>query len=282
MHKPPTKSAASSLGAGYTIRSKYFGLFVVLTASLLLFATQAIFAASVTEGYNSSEELPAGTVVSISQDDPSLVERTNLNNSAYIAGVTANVGDGLVEIGNAASQVFVAVSGDSAVLVSTEGGTIQKGDLLGPSAISGVAQKIAVNSTGRVLGVALGDFDGTNGQTRTVNGKEITIGLLDMQLLPADSPGSSHGATSFLERVGIAVTGSEVSVTRVLVAGLVFITVTFIAGVMLYGSIKGTFQAIGRNPMASKSIYSSLIHVTLAASTILLIGLLAAYLVMVV
>lgn len=282
MHQSPQKTALTSLGAGYTTRSKAFGLFVVFTAILLFSASQIVQAASVTEGYNTSEDLPIGTVVSISQQDPGLVERTNLNNSAYIAGVTTGAADGLVAIGNSASQVFVAISGDSPVLVSVEGGNIEQGDLLGPSSVSGVAQKTSVNGGGRVLGVALTGFDGSSGETQTIDGKEFSIGLIEMQLLPADSPGSSRGSSSFLERVGIAVTGSEVSASRVIIAGLVFVTVMIITGIMLFSSIRGTFESIGRNPMASKSIFSGLIHVTLAASTILLIGLLGAYLVMVV
>jgi len=280
MHQPPLKTFLFSLGAGYQSGSKAFGLFVVSGLILLLLTPSLIFAAAVTEVFESSEVLPAGTVVSVSREAAGQVERTNINNSAYVAGVVASEAEGLVALDSSTGQNYVAVSGDASILVATINGNIVKGDLVGPSNISGVAQKTTEGAGGKVLGIAMSDFDGTAGQAQTVNNQEVSIGLVPVRLLLTDMAATNQGDPSFISRIGIAVTGSEVSTVRVIISSLIFMTVLFVSGMMLFSSIRGTFDSIGRNPLASASIFSGLTRVTLLATVILMIGLAVAYLVM--
>lgn len=281
MHQPPQKLAKSSLGAGYLTRSKAFGLFVVLTALLFMPVPISAEASAVTRGYNVSESLPPGTLVSVSQSDPNSVEPTNINNAAYIAGTIATTGEGTIELGASSSQVYVAISGDAQMLVSDVAGDIVKGDLIGPSSISGVGQKVSKESGGKVIGVAQSDFDESTAEKQTIEGKEVSIGAIPMQVLLSEVAGSAQSPTSFLENVGVAVTGSYVSVVRVIIASLIFVTILIVSGMMMFGGIKGAFMSIGRNPLASESIYTSLMHATVVASTVMVLGLVVAYMVMV-
>lgn len=279
MHQPPPKTALVSEGASYSIRSKAFGLFVVFGLIIFAIYARGVMAASIAEGFSSSQELPLGTVVSVSQFDPGKVEPTNVNNASFIAGIASSPDGGLVTLGEQAGQAFVTINGDSPVLVSDLNGEVREGDLLGPSIISGVAQRTTVVEGGPVLGVALGDFNKDSTKTERVNGREVAIGLVPMRLLLTEVAGRQEGEIPFLQKIGVAVTGSNVSTIRLIIASIIFVTVLFISGVIMFTSIRGTFDSVGRNPLASETIFKHLIHVTVVSSTVLIIGLAAAYLV---
>ncbi len=281
MTKPPQKLAITSLGASYYQRPRALGLFVFFGMICSLFVSVSVSASAVTEGFAAEENYPVGSVVSVSQNNPGKVELANIGNAAFITGVTAGVSDGLIALSNSASDIFVAVGGDSPVMVSTINGQIQEGDLLGPSAISGVAQRTTVVDGGRVLGVSLASFDGsTGGQSAEIGDQEVVIGLVPMRLLLTEVAGTQQDTLSFLERVGVAITGTEVSIIRIVISSVIFIVTIIISALLLHGSIRGSFNSLGRNPLASESIFSSLMHVTLVAATIMVLGVVVSYLVM--
>jgi hypothetical protein len=91
MRNPPQKLAMFSLGAGYTTRSKAFGLFVVFGLIFVLIPA-SLQAAALTEAYSSQSDVQQGMVVSLSRDNPDQIEGANLNNQDYIVGVATSPG----------------------------------------------------------------------------------------------------------------------------------------------------------------------------------------------
>ncbi len=69
---------------------------------------------------------------------------------------------------------YLTIAGQIAVKVCLEGGTIKKGDLLSSSSLSGYAMKSQGKQLGTIIGKALEDFDGKDGD------KGIIIALLNL------------------------------------------------------------------------------------------------------
>jgi hypothetical protein len=185
----------------------------------------------------------------------------------------------VVELGDSSASVFVAKSGDAQVYTSDFGGEVKTGDLLGPSVINGVAQKLDASQSAKAVGVALADFSSSAASSQDVDGRQVLIGMIPVRLLFGNVAQEASQQESVIEKVASAVAGEQVSTVRIVIAGIIVIASLAVSGFMLFGSIKGSFDSVGRNPLASDSIFASLSHVTFVASAVLIVGLVVAYLV---
>ena len=161
-------------------------------------------------------------------------------------------------------------NGNAHVLVTSEGGSIKKGDEITSSALAGFGQKADKN--GFVLGIALEDFEATQGQ-----GKIIVA--LDIRASSAAEGG--RGDLLRLIRQGIAAPLAEpLSALRYLLAVLMVI-ISFALGFIYFGRVARTgIEALGRNPLAAKVIQISIIFHIAITVVIVLIGLAVAYLIL--
>lgn len=259
------------------------GFFAVLFA----FLPTTVLAGSIGEGFTGAGKFTAGTAVSINKDNPEDIALAEVANSDYLLGVVQESGDNLLTFSKDGSRVTVAVSGQVAVFASDANGVIKKGDFVGASWLQGVAMRSNVTDERKMLGVALEDFDVAAakeyGEIETPSGKRsVKVAPLVVRLFDRETSPGQTAARTGLESFVNKLVGRDVSFARVLIGVLVFGISMVVCALFVYSAIRSSFISIGRNPLASSSIYSSLLHVSLLSTGIVLIGTSLAYIVLVV
>lgn len=254
----------------------------------VMLISPVVLAGSLSEGFPTADNYPNGTLVSIRNTVPTSVELANLNNNDYLLGTVESEGDSLLTISGSNSTVYVATSGDVQAFVSDVNGEVKKGDFVGSSWISGIGMKADKDSQQKLLGIALQSFSDVadsavkfaNIETPTgeVSAKvaKIAIRLFDREIGPA-----LNQQTSALENFASKITGKEVAFARIFAALALFVVSLIISGVFLSNAIRGSFISLGRNPLASSSIFASLMQVSGVSISLVLIGALIAYLVLI-
>lgn len=170
----------------------------------------------------------------------------------------------------------IITGGDNNVLVSSKNGAIKKGDLITSSDIAGVG--IKATQSGYVVGVALEDFprSGTTGTQGTV--------LTEVNIHYNVAEGSSVGLP-FLEQVGqgflnnLKNPSDFIRLSRYMMAGLVALFVIFISFFTFARSIRNGIEAMGRNPLAKKSIQTGMVINAIIISILAIFGLAVSYLI---
>jgi hypothetical protein len=221
-----------------------------------------------------------GTVVPLASKDlkSMLGVVVPLNDSPIVLSPTAT---------SPSQQVLVATSGRYNLLVSNQNGSIQPNDYLSISAISGVAMK-AEASQEEVVGRAAAAFDGSHGLgSLTLKGSlgrstTVTIGSVtaDVRLAPNPMHQVNNQVPGFLNKIASGVANKTVSPVRIYLSVAIVLTVLFVTGSMFYGGIRSGISAIGRNPLAKKSIGRGLLQTVVAALIIFLAGIFAAYIIL--
>lgn len=270
---------------------------IVFVAVSILFSGSAIWAfnlgrttaQNVPQGYLSSQTLQPGLIVQLDPKNGSYIKPLTQANQTKMLGVVVTQNNTPLSLSNNSSQqqTYVASYGEYEVLVSTQNGPIKVGDYISVSAIGGVG--MATDSSQQiVLGKAVQAFDGranTVGSATLTNklGQRQTVALGDVPVqiaigrnpLYAKSP---NGVPHVLASAAQIVTNQPVSALRIY-AGLVILGVTLIiAAAVLYVGIRSSITAIGRNPLAKRTIIRGLISVIVTSLIVFIIGLLAVYL----
>jgi len=259
------------------------GLFVVLVATTM--------AQNVTQGYQSDASLQQGIIVELKKGDASKVVPLSQESETNMLGVVVAPNDAPVSLSEGADkqQIYVATYGQYDVLVSNQNGEIKQGDTITISSIDGVGMK-GDGSHEVVLGKAMESYDGmsnvqstaklttNSGSTRTV-----TLGRIAVNINVAHNPAyhpvvAQAGVPSFLAAAAEVVTDKQVGAVRIYASLLVLLIATVIAGSLLYAGVRTGMTAIGRNPLAKKSIVRNLLQVTIIAMIVFTIGLIAVYL----
>ncbi|HVS58169.1 MAG TPA: hypothetical protein VHD60_00315 [Candidatus Saccharimonadales bacterium] len=246
---------------------------------------------AVTVGYGSDSPLQYGLIVGLKPGDASKVVALSADRIKDMHGVVVPSTDATVTLsdGSAKSgQVYVATVGRYNVLVSTQNGPIHTGDYITISSLSGIGMK-ADQSEPVVLGKAAANFDGTgnvqgSATLKDVNGNNVAISLgripVDLGIDHNPLAGATSGVPGFLQNAAHIFTDQPVSTWRLYLALTLFIVAAIIAGSLLYGGVRSSMVAIGRNPLAKNRIMVNLFRVTLLSLTIFIIGVGAVYLVL--
>lgn len=185
-----------------------------------------------------------------------IVENPSISFTNSLEGVP------LVSLGN----VYTNVTGAN--------GSIKKGDFVTSSNVAGVAQ--LAKKSGYVLGVALEDYLQTDpGQVGKI--------LVSVNIRPAVL--SEGAGSNLMELIKDGVSGafeSPLSALRYVIAGIL-VVVSFVFGILHFGKMaKSGVEAIGRNPLAAKTIQFGILINVLIAIVIMAVGLGIAYLVLVI
>lgn len=260
----------------------------VAIATLMMFWSVPIAHAqsSISQGFNTEENLAPGTIVSQKQGEDT-VKSATLNDSNALIGVASS--QSLVELSSGAKQAQVVTSGTTKALVSDINGEIRAGDKIAISPLEGIGMKAIKN--GYVIGTAVADFseakDVTSRQIADKTGKKNTvkIGSIPIQVNVSyfeDIDVNKSILPEFILNIARSVSGKEVSVLRVLVALLVLVVGIISIGILLYSSVRSSIISIGRNPLAASAVNKSLLQVAFLSLGVLLIMLSAAYLILVV
>lgn len=266
--------------------------FIIVGLSLFVGFMSHAFAQDVAQGYLSDTTIQQGIVVQQKPGDPSRVQPLSQKNEGEMLGVVIAPNDAPVALssGDDKQQIYVATYGQYNVLVSSQNGPIVAGDTVAISALDGVGMK-SDNSRASILGKALEAFDGKSNVQSTARlrnslGGTQTVGLgrilVDVNVAhnPAYTPpvATPDGVPTFLAEAAQIVTDKPVGALRIY-SSLAILTVSIIiTGVLLYSGVRTSMIAIGRNPLAKKSILRNLLQIVLLGMIILTIGLIAVYL----
>ncbi len=168
--------------------------------------------------------------------------------------------------------VFVTSGGEAFVNVSTINGPIKKGDFITSSSIPGVGQKADVS--GQVLGIALQDYNVESSEQVgdilvQIDVKPNVVSDVKVNLIEAWRKGTQAPyltpLTSLRYVLAALVTGGA-----------------FVIGFASFGKTSGSgVEALGRNPLAHKTIERGIVFNMLLTAGIMLAGLVLAYLILV-
>lgn len=167
----------------------------------------------------------------------------------------------------------VMTSGKAYVLVTTLNGKIEKNDLIASSTLPGVGQKATIN--GFILGTALEAYNNSNPKA---------VGKILVAIKPNynNSFGDSRGNIFVIFKNGLnPYPLSQLTSLRYLLAFLI-VVLSFIIGIVYFGRIARTgIEAMGRNPLARRTIQLNIILNLILMVVIIFMGLGLAYFILV-
>ncbi len=272
--------------ARHLFRRLLLGLMFVLAAPIL--GGSFVHAQTVSTAYQTDGSVQKGMIVMLDPKNSKKVLPLSNKTDNAMQGVAVAANDTIVSFAGdgSAAEVFIATDGKYDVLVSTQNGTIKEGDIISISALDGIGMKADAGQS-VILGKALQNFDGSKAlSTATLKSKDgtqkVAIGLIQVDIGISHNPlavsVTGPPVPAFLKRAGDAVSGKPVSTVRLYAAlGVLFIT-GFMTASLLYGGVRSSLIAIGRNPLAKKSILRGLIQVVVLGMIVFVIGLFAIYL----
>lgn len=261
---------------------------IVVATPLVVLA--AAYGGGGVQGYGADAPIGNSTIVQLTGKDSNMVKTATKSQLQNMFGVTVDRNQLPLKITDKRlkNEVFVAVSGNYNVLVSTEGGAIAPGDYVTLSSVDGVAMKAGTEEK-TVFGRANGAFDGNgvllgSATLKDESGKSsktVQLGSIPVTIDIKRNPNEKSTKTDvpeFLERIGQAIAEKEVSPIRIYLS-LAITAISLIAGIaVLYSGVRNSIISIGRNPMSKKSIFRALLQVILTTLLILIVGLFAVYL----
>ncbi len=262
----------------------------ILVAPLSVAVGNVHAQASVAQSYATDEPLQAGMVVRLA-DDESKVAPVSQDKADDIYGVVVRANDTPLSLseGTGDQQIYVATSGNYQVLVSDQNGPIKQGDYIVVSAIEGIGMKVD-SSSEFVVGKALSDFDSsgtvlskTSVKDTAGNEQSVNIGYIQADININRNPthkGTEANVPGILQKAADAVANKSVTAVRVYLSVAVVVLVSIVACSILYAGIKTSMIALGRNPLARKSIFRNLFRIITVAFIILIAGLSTVYLIL--
>ncbi len=241
------------------------------------------------QGYRTEEKLLEGSIVVLGDDDVQSIRAANQDNNEGLLGIVIDTNESALTLSATEANTFVATSGKYQVLISDINGKIEEGDWITTSPIDAVGMT-ADGRQSRIIGKSLQKFDTATSanilstvQLTDAGGTErtVAIGKILIDISVGENPLSKNAierAPDFLVSIGESLAGKSISIIRVY-AALAIILITFaVGGATLYSTVRTSFIAIGRNPLAKRSVFSGLRQVLLIIFLIFLIGLSAVYL----
>ncbi|MCL4353977.1 hypothetical protein M1349_00710 [Patescibacteria group bacterium] len=169
----------------------------------------------------------------------------------------------------------VITAGDVFIRVSTANGGIKQGDGLTTSTIPGVAQK--ADKTGFIIGTALDDYSEKDTKK---------IGRILVSLSPRYNTDNLGGSVKTnlidtLRNAPQAMTLSPLVSLRYVLAAIIAI-LSFVLGFVYFGKVAmNGVEALGRNPLAGKLIQFSVVLNLILTMVIVGVGLIIAYLILI-
>ncbi len=249
---------------------------IIFIIVIIVINRENVFAQEVSSGIAISIPISGQNII-----NGSIISATNngyvLTKEAYdpaIFGVVSTRPAVSFEATSSASTYPVITNGKVYVRVSGINGEIKKGDFVTSSRTFGVGEK--VTATGFILGTALESYT-------PANSKEIGMILVSVNPRYNTAVESGQGVNLLLDFKSAVSSPflSPLTSLRYLLAVLVT-AVAFAAGFWYFGRFgKAGIEALGRNPLAAKTITLGIVFNLLLTIVIMFAGLLLAYLILV-
>lgn len=264
---------------------------ILATIAALCFLAPVAAAQSVSQAYDAPDGVQKGMIVMVDKTDSKRIMPLKDKNDADMLGVIVAANDTILSFGNdsKSSQVYVANNGKYEVLVSTQNGPIAVGDIITVSSVDGIGMK-ADTSQSVVLGKALTSFDGKTNVSSTMTlktttgSRKVSFGKVTVDISIAHNPiqvsVTGPPVPAFFKKAGEVITGKAVSTVRIYIALIVLLLTVFMSGNLMYGGVKSSLTAIGRNPLAKGAVSKGLLQVIILGVIVLVLGLFSVYLVL--
>jgi len=256
----------------------YLGVFLITTGLIFLYTfllPHPVFSFGIATGTALSvvaedQDVVPGDV--ISYIDGKYVKASKPFDSAMF-GVVTNEPAMTIDDTNLENSVLVVSDGEAFVRVSTTNGEIKRGDFVTSSGIPGVAQKADVG--GQMLGIALQDYSAASPETID----DILV-QLDIKFSTVES-NVRVNLIEFLRSGFQAPFLTPLTSLRYLLAALIT-GGAFVIGFASFGKTSGSgVEALGRNPLAHKTIQRSIVFNLILNTVVMMTGLVLAYLILV-
>jgi hypothetical protein len=255
-----------------------------------IFASSAQLQQGTVESYGTVQTLKAGLIVQLDPANPENVIPATQANISKTFGIVVDPTSSILSIqtlGKSPQNAYVTSSGNYPVVVSDQNGKISAGDYLTLSAIDGIAMKD--NTTALVIiGQATTSFNGVDNiigsqdVVNTLNSKKLVhLGSVKANIAITHNPllvSSSYNVPAFLKNFSKNVSGKVVSPWRIYIALILLLAICFIVGIMLYGAVRSSMIAIGRNPLSKHALSRGFIQIIVAAIIIFISGVFGVYL----
>lgn len=241
-------------------------------------------AALISQSYSTAEDLAVDSLVSLKDNSSDEVIAASHANADNLLGVIVNADSSSLSLmNNQANQVQVATSGTLQVLVSNLNGTIERGDYVTASPISGVGMKATDNA--RIIGIAQGTMQGGQAQTiKDSNNKDQTVTIGEVPVLVNVSSYFKQPEKtlipSSIQNVANAFAGRNVSSLPILVSAGIFVVTLVIVVIIVYSMIRSAIISVGRNPLSQSAVYRNVIQMSGLVLGILAAAFIAIYLVL--
>ncbi len=241
---------------------------------------------SISQGFLTSDNTPLGSIVSLQKDSSNYVSAATTSNVSNVLGVVIGADNSLLSLSDGQSnQIQVATSGVVQVLVSNINGSVNAGDQITASPISGVG--MIATSNVKVVGTAQ-DSLGNSGSSRQTytdkSGRKHTVNVGEIPLLVSLSyyykqPDKTL-IPSVIQNLANALAGKTVNSLPVIISLLIFIVTLVIVVSIIYSMIHGSIISVGRNPMSQAAIYRNLIQLSGLVVVILAVAVVSIYMVL--
>lgn len=168
-----TQSGVVVIGASAPTKAGVYKLWsegnVGIVGDLNIWGNLSFPGADVAENFEPQGDLPDGTVVIMGDGSYRSVKSSISSYDKTVIGVVSdNAGVIMGRADNGEERVPIAMVGVVGVLISTENGAIEKGDLLTTSDTPGYAMKATAPEVGTVIGKALESFSGKRGNIKAL------------------------------------------------------------------------------------------------------------------
>jgi len=268
-----------------TMAEQLFTSLLFVLIIICLFAVRAYAAnADISRSYQGDTNIVPGSLVSLDEKRDGYVVLANSKSPRQLIGVAVKVENSLIALNVPSGNVQVSVNGLANTLVSTMAGSIEVGDLVAESSISGVGAKAKPGD--KAIGIAQKQFssDSTDSKQQTITdakGKtaKVNIGYIPVLVSFSNVPGVSGYSQTAIEKWATGVAGRSVSLTRIIFCGIIAIIALSALVIMVYSSIRNSIIAVSRNPLAKPVIFEALAQVMSMVILVSIISILTMYLV---
>ena len=239
----------------------------------------------ITQGYNSSINLPAGAIVSIIKGSSNNVELASLVTADTMVGVVIDNNNAQVSLTSGSGQVQVATSGVNQVLVSDINGRIYSGEEIAASPINGVG--MAATQNAEIIGAAEGNFPNATSTKQTVTTANGTKQVVDIGNIPvlvnvgyyAKQPNKTLVPT-VIQNLANALAGKQVKTLPVLISMAIFLITLIVVVSIIYSLVHGSIISVGRNPMAQAAVYRNVIQLSALVVGLIAIAMFAIFMIL--
>jgi hypothetical protein len=261
-------------------------LFIALFFGALL-APAGVYAATlVSQTFAADSPLTAGTIVSLKSGTTDHVTSATVKNAGDIFGVVVNPDSSQLSISSGgADQVNVSQSGVESVLVSDINGSIESGDSITASPLSGVGMKATDNV--KIVGIAQDKFPNSSSKKETYTdskNQKQTVNIGQIPILVSVSYFYKQPDKTLvpqaIQNIANSLAGKKVNTLPILLSIAVFLITLIIVVSIIYSMIRSSIISVGRNPMSQAAVYRNVLQISALVVAILAVSIGAIYMIL--